>query len=78
MTPRYLTIWSLKKALRDSAALIRMGSHLRIAGFALPDEGVSKIDKITVDSEKCSCAGQGKVVFGMLIGAPTPTSPRCS
>jgi hypothetical protein len=70
MTTRYLTLWSLKSALHHSATLIRMDSHLRIAGLAMPEEGVGKTIKIAVDSDKCSCAGQGKVIFGMLIGTP--------
>jgi hypothetical protein len=70
MSNRFCTLWSVKTALNQSAALIRAGSHLRIAGLAVREEGVGKIEKISVDSEKCACAGQGKIINGFLIGAP--------
>lgn len=68
--PRYVTLWSLQVSLRQSAALLRIGSHLRIAGFSTTKTGISRIEKITVDSDKCSGANQGKYAGGLLIGAP--------
>lgn len=68
MSPRYLTPWSLETACRQSAALIRAGSHLRVVGIANPREGVSQIEAMAADS--AVCCGQGKVINGALIGRP--------
>lgn len=68
MSPRYVTPWSMASACRQSAALIRVGSHLRVVGISNEREGVSHIDALPRDSSVC--VGQGKVINGVLIGRP--------
>lgn len=68
MSPRFCTLWSMQIALRQSAGLIRIGSKLRIAGFAETVKEKGRIEKITTDSDPCS--GKGKIVNGLLLGSP--------
>ncbi len=68
MKPRYLTRWSLQSACRQSAALIRVGSHLRLVGIANERAGISHTEVMPVNSSVC--AGQGNVINGVLIGRP--------
>ncbi len=78
---RYFANWSIETALRQSAALIRNGSFLRVAGYANAEQGVSHIEAITVDSVHSSGFGQGQIVNGFLLGVPdesAPTRRSCS
>lgn len=66
----FSNLWSMKSALHQSAILIRLQSNLRIAAIGIPDQGVGKTTKIAMNSDLCSGAGNGKLVFGLLIGRP--------
>lgn len=66
----YLTKWGMSTAVRQSAALIRNGSALRVATYAEQRSDTCHINAITVDSIHSSGFGQGKIVHGYLLGAP--------
>lgn len=66
----YLTNWGMSTAARQSAALIRNGSALRVATYAQQRADACHINAVTVDSIHSSGFGQGKLAHGYLIGAP--------
>lgn len=71
MSPRFLSLWAIKAALRQSSMLIRIGSTRRIAGFAVAAPLTGKIEAVTTDSNRCSgTTTPGHVVNGLLLGIP--------
>ena len=75
MKTLFLNDWSVRFSLKHSSTLIGMRSHLRLAAMAVPDPQVPRMAKIATNSELCSGAGLGKIVFGCLIGLP-PATPK--
>lgn len=72
----YLTNWGMSTAARQSAALIRNGSALRVATYAQQRADACHINAVTVDSIHSSGFGQGKIVHGYLLGVPCPAGGR--
>lgn len=60
MSPRYVAPWSMAKAARDSAALIRVGSSRRIVAIATAEQGACCIDHVTVRHDAPAAAPQKK------------------
>lgn len=76
MTPRYITMQCVQSSLRQTATLLRLHSHIRVAAFSTPEPGQGKSAPIASDSEFCS--GKGKIAHGLLIGSPSDREvPKC-
>ena len=70
MNIQYLTLWSMRFALRQSNTLIKLHSDLRIACYLTNAPGVASTGKVPINSIQCSGADQEKISFGYLIGIP--------
>ena len=77
LKPGYVTHWSMKTALRQSNALIRALSTLRMVAFVVPVTGIHKIDILPMDSAKCTPNERTLLLSGNLAGMKAPFSFDC-
>lgn len=69
MAPQFITPQCVQSVLWQTATLLRLHSHIRVAAFSTPEPGQGKSAPIVSDSELCS--GKGKIAHGLLIGLPS-------